>query len=249
MFDVNTNNKVALITGGALRIGATICKELHRYGCRILIHYNTSQQAAEQLAQELNTIRDKSCYIFAANLCEIDQLKTLMNKAGQHWGQLDILINNASVFYPTPVGNITEKQWDELTAINVKAPLFLSQTAAEQLQQNQGCIINILDVHSDQPMHKHVVYSTTKSALAAITRSLARELAPSVRVNGVAPGAILWPENDMNEDSKQSILQHIPLGRCGKPEDIAKTVRFLALEAPYITGQIINVDGGMKGEG
>jgi pteridine reductase len=240
----DTQNNVALITGGARRIGAAICRELHRNGCRILIHYHASKQAAGQLADELNALRTHSCATLGANLRKQEDLDNLVKDAYQLWGRLDILINNASTFYPTPVGDITEEQWDDLTETNVKAPLFLSQAAAPYLRRSRGCIINILDIHAERPMRKHVLYSASKSALAAITRSLARELAPDIRVNGVAPGAILWPENDMSEDSKQSILRRIPLQRTGRPEDIATAVRFLALDTPYITGQIINVDGG-----
>ncbi|MBN1378175.1 MAG: pteridine reductase [Gammaproteobacteria bacterium] len=241
---IDANNKVALITGGARRLGAAICRELHSYGYDVVIHYNTSQLAAEQLTLELNTVRNNSCTVFAADLGNTDQLESLVKHVVDHYGQLDVLINNASAFYPTPVGKITEQQWNELTTINVKAPLFLSQAVAGMLQQAEGCIINILDLYADHPLHRHVVYSASKAALTSITRSLARELAPAIRVNGIAPGAILWPEKTMSEQSKQAILQQVPMQRTGNPADIARTVRFLALESPYITGQIINVDGG-----
>lgn len=239
-----TENKIALITGGARRIGAEICRELHRHGCCILIHCHASRQEAERLAQELNAARDNSCDVIAADLSKADQLNGITQRATERWGKLDYLVNNASAFFPTEISRITDDQWNELFSVNAKSPLFLTQAMLTPLRQSQGCVINILDVHAERPMRKHIVYSASKSALAAITRSLARELAPDIRVNGVAPGAILWPESDDNDARKQSILKRIPLGRCGEARDIARTVRFLAMEAPYITGQIINVDGG-----
>ncbi len=244
MSNDNSKTKVALITGGARRIGAAISRELHRYGCKILIHYHRSQDDAERLTTELNSIRANSCHIIKADLCDHRSLEQLVSSATQHWNRLDFLVNNASAFYPTPLGDITEQQWQDLFATNVKAPLFLAQAAIEPLQKSHGCIINILDIYAARPLLQHSVYSASKSALTSVTQSLARELAPAIRVNGVAPGAILWPEQEVSEGAKQSILKRIPLQRTGEADDIAKTARFLALEAPYITGQIISVDGG-----
>jgi len=244
MTDPVPHNKVVLVTGGARRLGAAICRELHHCGCCIVLHYRKSEQAAQQLATELNGLRQNSCVTLAADLSDGNALSNLVTQAIDCWGGLDCLVNSASAFFPTPVADITEQQWHELMTINAKAPLFLAQASVPELKRRQGCIINIVDIHAERPMRKHPVYSASKSALAAITRSLARELAPEIRVNGVAPGAILWPENDENQARKESILQRIPLQRTGEPDDIARAVRFLMLEAPYITGQILAVDGG-----
>ncbi len=243
---INKNNPppVALITGAARRIGAAIARMLHRNGYNIIIHYSSADNEAAQLADELNAARADSAHLEKMNLLDSAQLPALIASAAQRWQRLDALINNASSFYPTPVDEIKESDWENLVGTNLKAPLFLSQYAAPHLQATKGCIVNIVDIHAERPMRKHVVYSVAKAGLVALTKSLARELAPSVRVNAVAPGAILWPEQDMPASTKDSILQRVALQRPGEPDDIARTVNFLINDAPYITGQVIPVDGG-----
>lgn len=235
---------VALITGGAKRIGATTTRTLHEAGYRVIIHYRSSAEAAGQLADELNAIRPDSARIIQADLDDDSTYADLIEKSVACWSRLDALINNASSFYPTPVGSITVEDWERLTASNMKAPLFLAQAATPHLKQTHGCIINMIDVHAQRPMKEHTVYCAAKAGLAMITMSLARELGPDVRVNGVSPGAILWPDNDMPEQTKTLILERTSLKRPGSPIDIAKTILFLISDADYITGQIIAVDGG-----
>jgi pteridine reductase len=235
---------VALITGGARRIGAAITRELHAAGCRVLIHYHRSAGAAEALRDECNARRPDSAAIVSADLLDTPALTGLVERALEAWGRLDVLVNNASTFYPTPVGDIEAHHWDELMGTNARAPLFLAQAAAPHLTGTGGCIVNLIDIHAERPMRRHVVYSAAKSALAALTRSLARELAPAVRVNGVAPGAILWPEDGIEPATRASIVERIALKRPGEPGDVAGAVRYLALEAGYITGHIMPVDGG-----
>jgi pteridine reductase len=240
----NLHGKVALITGGAKRIGAADSRMLHAAGMNVIIHCRSSRDEAEALAAELNKIREHSAQMLQLDLDRSDQLAGLIEQAVAIWGRLDALINNASSFYPTPVGSITEGDWDNLMGSNLKAPLFLSQAAAPHLKKTGGCIINMVDVHAFKPMRKHPVYCAAKAGLAMLTQSLARELGPEVRVNGVAPGAILWPDNEMPDETKQLILDRTALKRPGKAEDIAKTILFLVRDADYITGQIISVDGG-----
>jgi pteridine reductase len=242
--DVNTAGKCVLVTGGAKRIGAAISRLLHHAGYNLIIHYRLSSQAVDDLAKELNNIRTNSASIFQANLNDETIYDSLIEQAYSCWNRLDGLVNSASSFYPTPVGRITLDDWNNLVNSNMKAPLFLSQAAAPYLQQTHGCIVNIIDVHAQRPMSKHTVYCAAKAGLGMITMSLARELGPDIRVNGVAPGAILWPENDMPEHTKKLILDRTALKRAGSPTDIAKTVLFLIRDAGYITGQIIAVDGG-----
>ena len=239
-------NKTALITGGAKRIGAEIARMLHAEGMNIAIHYRSSKDEAQQLCNQLNKLRLNSAIILQANLLHLADLPALVNQAVKHWGGLDALINNASTFYPTPVGEITEAQWDDLMGSNLKAPLFLSQAAAPHLKLSHGNIINIVDVHGFRPMKNHTVYCLAKAGLAMLTQSLAKELGPEVRVNGVAPGAIMWPENNLEQDAalREMILDRTALKRQGEPKDIATTVRFLIRDADYITGQVIPVDGG-----
>ncbi len=237
-------NKTALITGAARRIGAAISRSLHANGMNIVIHYRGSRQEAEDLCNELNAQRADSAITLQADLLKMDDLGSLAQKAAEYWGQLDALVNNASSFYPTPVGSITETQWDDLMGSNLKAPLFLSQAAAPYLQKTRGCIVNIVDVHGFRPMKQHPVYCVAKAGLAMLTQSLARELGPEIRVNGVAPGAIMWPASEMDEQTQQTILERTALKRQGRPEDIASTVKFLIGDADYITGQVIPVDGG-----
>ncbi len=236
---------VVLITGAARRIGASIAQTLHHSGFNIVLHYRDSAADAEQLCAGLNRQRAGSAISVQADLLNTAALPALIDRSLQAWQRLDALINNASSFYPTPVGAIDEAAWDDLIGSNLKAPLFLSQAAAPHLKLTGGSIVNIVDVHAERPMRNYVVYSAAKAGLATLTRSLARELAPEVRVNGVAPGSILWPEHSMPEaETRESILQRIPLQRAGTPEDIALAVKFLLLEAPYITGHILPVDGG-----
>lgn len=236
--------KAALITGGARRIGAEDSRMLHAAGMNIIIHCRNSRHEADALAVELNSARPHSAHVLQLDLDHTDQLTNLIELAVAVWGRLDALINNASSFYPTPLGSITTADWDNLMNSNLKAPLFLSQAAAPHLKKTAGCIINMVDVHAFKAMRKHTVYCAAKAGLAMLTQSLARELGPEIRVNGVAPGAILWPDNEMQADTKQLILDRTALKRPGIPADIAKTILFLIRDADYITGQIISVDGG-----
>lgn len=238
------DNHVALITGAARRIGAAIVRTLHAQGANVAIHYRGSAEEAADLADELNSQRPDSAASFAADLTDTASLNTLVEEVTAWHGRLDILVNNASSFYPTPVGEITEDQWNDLIGTNLKAPLFLSQAALPALREARGVIINIVDVHSQRPLRDHTVYGPAKAGLAMLTRSLAKDLAPEVRVNGVSPGAILWPENGMTATTKDVILEQIPLGRPGTPDDVANAVLFLARDADYVTGQIIAIDGG-----
>jgi len=238
--------KVVLITGGARRVGAAICRYMHAHGASIMVHYRTSAKEARALQAELNLQRADSVALVQADLLNLPMLPNLVGDTVKHFGKLDVVINNASSFFPTAVGEINNKAWDDLIGTNLKAPLFLLQAAAAQLKKNHGCIVNIVDIHAERPMKNYVVYSTAKAGLVNLTRSLARELAPEVRVNGVAPGAIIWPEDEAWSDelSRQRIINSTLLKRVGEPEDIAKAVYFLIADAPYITGQIIAVDGG-----
>jgi pteridine reductase len=239
-------NKTALVTGAAKRIGAEISRMLHAEGMNIIIHYRSSEDEAQVLCDKLNALRNNSAIILQADLQQVSEIDTLIDKAAKQWGKLDALINNASTFYPTPVGRITEKHWDDLMGSNLKAPLFLSQAAAPHLKSSKGNIINIVDIHGFRPMKEHPVYCAAKAGLAMLTQSLARELGPEVRVNGVAPGAIMWPESGLEEDTatQQMILERTALKRKGEPRDIAATVRFLIRDSDYITGQVIPVCGG-----
>ncbi len=239
-------NRVVLITGGARRVGAAISRLLHAGGANLLVHYRSSAAEARALQAELNAIRPDSVALVQANLLNIAHLPTLVNETVQRFGRLDVLVNNASSFFPTPVGDITEDTWDDLIGTNLKTPLFLSQAAAPHLRRSEGCIVNIVDIHADRPMKNYLVYNAAKGGLVSLTRSLARELGPEVRVNGVAPGAILWPEDESWSDelARHRIIATTLLKRAGEPADIAKAVRFLVEDAPYVTGQILAVDGG-----
>jgi len=234
----------ALITGAAARIGAEIARTLHATGMNIVIHYRSSAGSAEVLAKYLNQLRANSASTLQADLLNTSSLDTLVKNAASIWGELDVLVNNASSFYPTPVGKITEAHWDDLMGSNLKAPVFLSQAAVPYLKQTQGCIINIVDIHGFRPMKEHPVYCAAKAGLAMLTQSLAKELGPEIRVNGVAPGAIMWPSTELDPEIQASILERTALKRQGNPEDIAKAVKFLIMDAGYITGQVIPVDGG-----
>jgi len=239
-----TDAKCALVTGGAKRIGAETVRLLHQAGYRVIIHCRCSRLAAEELAQALNKQRPDSAKVIQGDLNNETIYDTLIKQAYQCWQRLDVLVNNASSFYPTPVGSITMDDWNKLINSNMKAPLFLAQAATPYLKQTQGCIVNMIDIHGQRPMREHTVYCAAKAGLAMITQSLAKELGPEIRVNGVAPGAILWPENEMQEHTKNLILERTILKRPGQPVDIAKTILFLVKDADYITGQIIAIDGG-----
>ncbi len=236
--------KTALVTGGSKRIGATTVRLLHEAGYNIVIHCHSSRQSADSLAEELNNDRKKSAKVIQGDLNDETIYNNLIDQAFQCWNRLDVLINNASSFYPTPVGSITMDDWNNLINSNMKAPLFLAQAAVPYLKQTQGNIVNMLDVHAQRPMKEHPVYCAAKAGLAMLTMSLAKELGPDIRVNGVAPGAILWPDNDMADHTKKLILERTALKKPGDPIDIAKTILFLVRDADYITGQIIAVDGG-----
>ena len=236
--------RVALITGAARRVGAEIATHLHRAGADVCIHYRRSAADADGLVARLNALRPDSAAAFQADLLDTASLPALIDAVTDWRGGLDILVNNASTFYPTPLGEITEADWDDLVGSNFKAPLFLSQAAAASLRERRGSIVNIVDIHAQRPLSKHVVYSPAKAGLAMLTRALAKELAPDVRVNGVSPGAILWPESDMSAATKASILDQVPLARAGAPGDIAGCVLYLVRDATYVTGQIVAVDGG-----
>ena len=242
----NHLDKVVLITGGAKRVGAATCRLLHAAGARVMIHYRSSQGEAQALVDELNKVRANSAALVQADLLDIAGLPRLVHDTVAKFGRLDVLINNASSFYPTPVGEIDEINWVDLIGTNLKAPLFLSQAAADALRHSHGCIVNIADIHAERPMKSYVVYSIGKAGLVAMTKSLAHELGPNVRVNAVGPGPIMWPEDDptFDTDERRRIVAHTLLKREGSPEDIARAVKFLVYEATYTTGQMLAVDGG-----
>ena len=241
-----SNEKIVLITGGAKRVGAATCRMLHARGARLMVHYRSSVDAAQALADELNATRANSCTLVQGDLLQIERLPLLVEATLKQYGRLDVLVNNASSFYPTEVGQITADNWDDLIGTNLKAPLFLAQAAADALRQAHGCIVNIADIHAERPLKTYVVYSIGKAGLVAMTKSLAHELGPQVRVNAIAPGPIMWPENDptFDDGERRRIIEHTALKREGQPEDIARTLAFLVYDAPYITGQILAVDGG-----
>ena len=237
--------RVVLVTGGARRVGAAIARRCHLNGASLMLHHRSSVNDARKLQTELNAVRANSVSLLQGDLLDTAKLPHLIAHTVQTFGRLDALINNASSFAPTPVGEITEEAWYHLIGTNVKAPLFLSQAAAPHLKKTQGAIVNITDIHSMLPLKSYVVYNLAKAALAGLTTSLARELAPEVRVNAVAPGPILWPDgNAFDELARQRIISHTPLKRVGSPEDIAGAVCYLLTDAPYVTGHTINVDGG-----
>ena len=237
--------KVALVTGAARRVGAEIVRELHRAGARCVIHYHRSAKDAEALAASLQAQRPGSAVAVAADLLQTSRLGELVERAQSEFGRLDILVNNASTFYPTPLGEITEAHWDDLLGSNLKAPLFLSQAAAPALRLAQGQIINIVDIHGMRPLRRYPVYGVAKAGLIMLTRSLARELGPHVRVNAIAPGPVLWPADGVADPEQQAkITSRTLLKRSGSAGDIARTALFFAAHAPYVTGQVLPVDGG-----
>lgn len=244
--EASLQNKVILITGGAKRVGASICRLLHANGANLMIHYRSSIKEARALQAELNLQRPNSVAIIQGDLLNLSILPSLVQESIKHFGRLDVLINNASSYYPTEIGDIKDEQWQDLMGSNLKAPLFLAQAAAGELRKQQGCIINITDTHVERPKKGYVVYSVAKAGLVTLTKSLAHELSPEVRVNAVAPGPVMWPEDNPQFDElyRQRVISQTLLKRIGEPNDIAKAVKFLIQDAPFITGQVIAVDGG-----
>ena len=238
--------KAVLITGGARRVGAAISRRLHAAGANLVLHYRSSAAEARALQRDLTGARVDSVVLVQGDLLKPGNLAGLIKEALKAFGRLDHLVNNASSFYPTPIGEITEKAWDDLIGTNLKAPLFLSQAAAGELRKHHGSIVNIIDIHAEFPMKNYIVYNVAKGGLVGLTRSLARELGPEVRVNGIAPGTIIWPDDEAWKDelSRQRIMNQTALKRIGDPDDIAKAVEFLLTSAPYVTGQVLAVDGG-----
>jgi len=235
---------VALVTGAARRIGASIAAALHARGCRLLLHYRSSEDEAGALAEQLNGIRPGSAVLLQADLSDAGGAEKLAEQARAHSPKLDLLVNNAARFYPTPIGEVTLETWNDLMGSNLRGPFFLCQALVPELERARGAIINIVDIHAERPMRKHTLYCMAKSGLAMMTRSLARELGPLIRVNGVSPGAIMWPEQQPSAAVKEYILERTVMKQLGSPEDIASAVVFLGLDAPYVTGQILAVDGG-----
>lgn len=242
MLNSKIDNPVALVTGSAKRIGAAIAKGLHAAGYNLVLHYRNSQTTAENLIAELNQQRADSAICIQADFDQLESVKTLAEKATQQWQRLDLLVNNASMFYPTPLANSRVQDWNSLFNSNLQAPYFLIQALAVALKKSQGSIINIADIYADKPLKNHSLYCMAKAGNVMMTKSLALELAPDVRVNGIAPGAILWPETPT--DDAQKILEKIPMQKLGSPSEIVNLVLFLANKTNYITGQIISVDGG-----
>lgn len=241
-----SHQKIALITGGAKRLGAAIGRVLHNAGMNVVVHYRSSAADAEALCAELNQLRGDSCAVLQADLLDYDRHADFLARAVSIWNGLDALVNNASAFFPSPAGNITEAHWDTLIGTNMKAPFFLAQAAAPILAARRGCIINMVDIHGERPLKNYPVYSISKAGMAAVTGALAKELGPEIRVNGVSPGAILWPEGGVSDQRKKEIISRITLQRIGCADDIARCVLFLIRDADYVTGQIVAVDGGRR---
>jgi len=239
------SGKVVLVTGGAKRVGAAIVRRLHREGASVMLHYRGSEREANALRSELNAARANSVALVQADLLDLAGLAEIVRNAVNRFERIDALVNNASAFFPTPVGEMTQATWESLIGANLRAPLFLSQAAAPHLKKTNGVIVNITDIHAERPLKNYVIYSIAKAGLAGLTRSLARELGPEVRVNGVAPGPIAWPEDgSFDEVARQRVISNTILRRTGDPDDVARAVYYLIAEAPYVTGQIIAVDGG-----
>ncbi|MES2182499.1 MAG: pteridine reductase [Pseudomonadota bacterium] len=243
---INNTNKVVLITGGAKRVGAAICRKLHADGYKLMIHYRNSLNEARALQAELSLQRTNSVAIIQGDLLNIASLPNLITETVNHFGRLDALINNASSYYSSEIGDIDEAKWHDLIGSNLKAPLFLSQAAAPELRKNHGCIINITDMHVERPKKGYIIYSVAKAGLVTLTKSLAHELSPEIRVNAVAPGPVQWPDNNPQFDEvyRQRVINQTLLKRVGEAEDIAKAVKFLIADAPFITGHVLAVDGG-----
>ena len=245
MNDAPGTTRVALVTGAARRIGAAITRELHRAGLCVAIHHHTSTAAAAALAAELEEIRPGSTLLLRADLLDASARDGLTAAVLHRWGRLDVLVNNASRFYPVALEELNALAYRELMGINLEAPVWLSGSAAPALRRTRGCILNLTDLYARRPLHGHVLYCTAKAGLNGLTRALARELGPEIRVNAVAPGIVLWPEGH-SPDKRAELLKRVSLQRAGDAEDVARTVRFLALEADYITGQVLTVDGGRE---
>ena len=241
---MTSTRRTALVTGAARRIGACIAKTLHQRGCDVFLHYHSSSAAVDELAQKLNTLRPASATVLQADLGNAEDIESLAERVRAHTDQLDLLVNNASRFYPTTVGDTSMSQWDDLMDSNLRGSYFLIQALLPELANNGGSIINLVDIHAVKPMPGHAVYCMAKAGLQMMTLALAKDLGPKIRVNGVAPGAILWPEQEGESGGQQKILEKTVMGRAGNPEDIASAVAYLALDAPYVTGQILAVDGG-----
>lgn len=235
---------VVFVTGAAKRIGAVIARRLHAAGYDVVLHHRRSPEEVSRLQAELENVRANSTLVLQADLFDIDCLPELVAQTLARFGRIDALVNNASTFYPTPIGATTSAMWEELFASNARAPFFLSQAVAPHLQQTRGAIVNLIDIYAEHPLKNHSVYCMAKAALAMMTLSLAKELGPDVRVNGVAPGAVLWPETGKAYADQQELIARTPLKRTGSPEDVAEAVRWLLMDAHYTTGQIIRVDGG-----
>lgn len=242
--DQTLEDRVAFVTGGARRIGAAIAGALHDAGAKVVVHYRGSRAEAEAIRAQLDGRNAGRVALVRGDLLDTAGLPALVNRAADAFGGIDLLVNNASTFFPTPVGEITESQWDDLVGTNLKAPLFLVQAALPWLRQRRGMVINLVDIHARRPLADHPVYCAAKAGLAMLTAALARDLGPEVRVNGIAPGAILWPEAGVSDQEKAAILAEVPLRRAGSPEDVAACAVFLARDAGYINGQVIAVDGG-----
>lgn len=236
--------KVVLVTGAARRVGAVIAAAFHAEGARIAVHYRSSRTDAEALVARLEAARPGSARAFAADLADTEACGRLPAAVVRAFGRLDVLVNNASTFYPTPVGSITPDQFDDLIGSNLRAPLFLAQAAAPELAKREGLILNIADIHGLRPLGRHAVYSAAKAALVMLTRSLARELGPAIRVNAVAPGPVLWPEQGVDDALRERIVARTALKRAGTPEDVARAALFFAKDAPFVTGEVLAVDGG-----
>jgi pteridine reductase len=239
-----SDNPVVLITGGAKRVGRVIARTLHDAGYDLALHYRSAKAEAEQFAAELEARRQGSTLLLAGELGQVAELPKLVLRTVQRYGRLDALVNNASAFYPTAIGEATEAQWDELFASNAKAPFFLAQAAAPHLKVARGAIVNLVDIYAERPLARHTIYCMAKAALAMLTASLAKELGPEVRVNGVAPGAVLWPEAGKAYSDQQELIGRTALKRAGAPEDVAGAVLYLLRDARFVTGEIIKVDGG-----
>ena len=233
---------VALVTGAGRRVGARIARELHAAGMSVAVHCHRSREEAEGLRAELDAARPGSAAVVAADLLDPAAARTAVAAAAERWGRLDVLVNNASTFYPTPIGEVTEADWRDLVGSNLAAPFFLAQAAAPRLRAARGCIVNIADVYGHRPLAGHSVYSAAKAGLLMLTRALALELGPEVRVNSISPGAVLWPEDD--DPGRRRVIDGIALGRSGDPGDVARAALFLVRDAPYVTGQDLAVDGG-----
>ena len=238
-----------LITGGARRLGAAIARLLHAHGANILIHYRGSRAEAERLADELNRVRSHSAALYGADLLDLDALPGIVAATLAAFGRLDVLVNNASTFYPTPLGAVTPAAFEDLIGSNLRAPLFLTQAAASALRLRRGLVLNMVDIHAFRPLKRHPVYSAAKAGLVMLTKSLARELGPEVRVNAIAPGPVLWPEGELDQDLRARIIERTALKRMGTPDDVARAALFFVRDAPYVTGQVLPVDGGRTAGG